>query len=64
MEIEKLSYGYPDAEQATGISRHYWRKLAKLGKIRVARVGRRVLIPAAELKRVTAAGAVMKVPAK
>ncbi len=57
--IKKISYGYGDAEEATGISRHQWRHLAKLGKVRVARVGRRVLIPRSELERITAAGAVL-----
>lgn len=62
MEIQKISYGYDDAFEATGISRHQWRKLAKLGKVRVAKVGRRILIPRSELERICAADAVLKVP--
>jgi hypothetical protein len=60
METQKFSYSYESAEEATSISKHQWRKLARLGKIRVAKVGRRILIPASELRRVTAAGAVLK----
>ena len=37
--IKKISFGYGEAEEATGISPHQWRHLVKLGRVRVARVG-------------------------
>ena len=51
--MTQLSVGLADAEQMTGISQHLWRKLVKEGKVRAARVGRRILIPTSELERVT-----------
>lgn len=62
MDLEKLAYSFDGAAAATDTSRHFWRKLAKQKKVQVCRVGRRVLIPASELRRITTAGAVLKVP--
>jgi len=61
---EKLAYSYDSAEAMTDISRHQWRKLVRLGKVRATRIGRRVLISRSELERVTAAGYTLKVPAE
>jgi hypothetical protein len=58
---EILAYSFDSAEKATTISKHQWRVLAKKKLISVAKVGRRILIPASELQRITAAGAVMEV---
>jgi excisionase family DNA binding protein len=52
-EMTQLSVGLEDAQAMTGISTHMWRKLVKEGKVRAARVGRRILIPTSELERIT-----------
>jgi excisionase family DNA binding protein len=52
-EMTQLSVGLEEAQTLTGISTHTWRKLVKEGKVRAARVGRRILIPTSELQRVT-----------
>jgi excisionase family DNA binding protein len=53
----KLSVGLEQAEEMTGISRHTFRKLVKRGKIKSARVGRRILIPIGELEKLVKPGA-------
>jgi excisionase family DNA binding protein len=52
-EMTQLSVGLEEAQSLTGISVHTWRILVKEGKVRAARVGRRILIPTSELERVT-----------
>jgi excisionase family DNA binding protein len=52
-EMTQLSVGLEEAQSLTGISIHTWRVLVKEGKVRAARVGRRILIPTSELERVT-----------
>jgi excisionase family DNA binding protein len=49
--MTKLSVGLEQAEEMTGISHHTFRKLVRKGKIKAARVGRRIVIPIAELER-------------
>jgi excisionase family DNA binding protein len=56
--MTKLSVGLQEAQEMTGISHFTFRRMVKQGKIRAARVGRRVLIPVAELERLVKAGAV------
>ena len=54
--MEKLSVTFDGARELTGLSYVTLRRLVKDGSIRAARVGRRVLIPIAELKKLTAPG--------
>jgi hypothetical protein len=56
--LEKFSYTLEEAELATGISRWTWRRMALKNLIQFARCGKRVVIPASELRRVVAAGAI------
>jgi excisionase family DNA binding protein len=53
-----LSVDFETAEEMTGVSRFTLRKFVKAGRLKVARVGRRVVVPVAELQRMFAPGAV------
>lgn len=53
----KMAYEFKEASFTTGLSVPLLRQLARDGKLKVARVGRRVLIPASELERLTKPGA-------
>ena len=53
-----LTVSFEEAEKATGVSRFTLRKFAKSGRLKVVRVGRRVVVPIAELERMFAPGAV------
>jgi excisionase family DNA binding protein len=55
--MTKLSVGLEEAQEITGISSHTFRKLVRNGKIKAARVGRRILIPISELKKLVRPGA-------
>jgi excisionase family DNA binding protein len=55
--MTKLSVGLQEAGQMTGISHFTFRRMIKQGKIRAARVGRRVLIPMSELEKLVKPGA-------
>jgi excisionase family DNA binding protein len=55
--MTQLSVGLVEAEQMTGLSKHTWRRMVKDGRVRAARVGRRILIPMSELERMTKPGA-------
>jgi len=55
--MTKLSVGLEQAEEMTGISHHTFRKLVRKGKIKAARVGRRIVIPIGELERLVKPGA-------
>jgi excisionase family DNA binding protein len=55
--MEKMSVGLQEAGQLTGLSQHTFRKLVHKGKIKAARVGRRILIPVRELEKLTKPGA-------
>jgi excisionase family DNA binding protein len=46
-----------EAAQALGITSHFLRQLMRKGAVRTVRIGRRVLVPAAEIRRVVAEGA-------
>jgi excisionase family DNA binding protein len=56
-QMTKLSVGLQEAESMTGISQHTFRKLVKRGKVRVARIGRRIVIPITELEKLVKPGA-------
>jgi excisionase family DNA binding protein len=56
-EMTQLSVGLAQAEEMTGLSQFTLRRLVKRGKVRAARVGRRILIPMTELERLTKPGA-------
>jgi excisionase family DNA binding protein len=45
-----------DAEDITGISRWTWRRMAYDGRVSSAKVGSRLLIPAAEIDRIVQEG--------
>jgi excisionase family DNA binding protein len=49
--VKRISYRYDEAEAATGLSRETIRRLVDRGEIKTVRVGRCVLIPAAELEK-------------
>lgn len=49
--MEKLSVSLAEAEELTSISRFTIRRQIKLGVLNVARVGRRLVIPVAELEK-------------
>lgn len=55
--MTKLSVGLEEAQEITGISSHTFRKLVRNRKIKAARVGRRILIPISELKKLVRPGA-------
>jgi len=48
-----LAYRLADLPARTGISLSGWRNLISAGSVRVQRVGRAVLVPAAEVARIT-----------
>ena len=54
--IEAEYVGVEDAETLTGRSRWSWRKDAYSGRIASVKLGRRLLIPVAEIRRVLAEG--------
>jgi len=56
--MNTLTVSFEEAEKATGVSRFTLRKFAKSGKLKVVRVGRRVVVPIAELEKMFSPGAV------
>jgi hypothetical protein len=54
--IEPEFLGVDEAEIMTGRSRWSWRKDAYAGRIASVKLGRRLLIPVSEIRRVVAAG--------
>jgi excisionase family DNA binding protein len=48
--------GVAEAEQLTGVSRWTWRAWAYSGKIASVKLGRRLLLPSAEVQRIIAEG--------
>lgn len=62
-EIQKLSVSFDGAEELTGVSQYTFRKMVREGKLRVARIGRRIVIPMSELKRLLEPGAVSETSA-
>jgi excisionase family DNA binding protein len=54
----QLSVDFEKAEEMTGISRFTLRKYVKTGRLRVVRVGRRVVVPVSELEKMFSPGAV------
>jgi excisionase family DNA binding protein len=56
--MSTLSVDFETAEQMTGVSRFTLRKYVKTGRLRVVRVGRRVVIPVSELEKMFSPGAV------
>lgn len=55
-KIEPEYLGVDEAEIMTGRSRWSWRKDCYSGRIASVKIGRRLLIPASELRRVLAEG--------
>jgi len=53
-----LTVSFEEAEKATGVSRFTLRKFAKTGRLKVVRVGRRVVVPISELERMFSPGAI------
>jgi hypothetical protein len=53
-----LTVDFEKAEEMTGVSRFTLRKYVKTGRLKVVRVGRRVVVPVCELERMFAPGAV------
>jgi excisionase family DNA binding protein len=51
-----LTVDFEKAEEMTGVSRFTLRKYVKTGRLKVVRVGRRVVIPISELERMFAPG--------
>lgn len=58
--MTKLSVGLVEAEVMTGISSVTLRRMVRLGKVKAARVGRRLLIPVSELEKLVKPGAASK----
>jgi len=56
--MSTLSVDFETAEQMTGVSRFTLRKYVKTGRLKVVRVGRRVVVPVSELERMFAPGTV------
>jgi hypothetical protein len=55
-QIEAKFVGVDGAEARTGISRWTWRRMAYSSRIASCKVGKRLLIPIAEIDRVLAEG--------
>jgi excisionase family DNA binding protein len=55
--MTKLSVGLEEAQEMTGLSHFTLRRLVKNGKLKSARVGRRILIPITEIERLVRPGA-------
>lgn len=53
---KKISVGLNEAEYLSGIGSSSLRRMALAGKIRSARVGRKILIPVSEIERLIRAG--------
>jgi excisionase family DNA binding protein len=53
---KRLAVGLKEAEKLIGISKHTLRQRVRRGQIRAARIGRRILIPMAEIERLIALG--------
>jgi len=56
MQLEKLNYSKVEAAFLTGVSVHTITRDVNLGRIRSIRYGRRVLIPAEEVRRIAGEG--------
>ena len=56
--MNALSVDFETAEEMTGVSRFTLKKYVKTGRLKVVRVGRRVVVPISELERMFAPGAV------
>jgi excisionase family DNA binding protein len=54
MEISALYPGVAEAEALTGLSRWTWRRWAYNGKVESVKLGKRLLIPRAEIARLVA----------
>jgi hypothetical protein len=55
-QVEPLFCSVDDAETISGISRWTWRSKAYAGEVESSKVGRRLLIPIAEVKRLIEEG--------
>ena len=55
-KIEPEYMGVDEAEILTGRSRWSWRKDAYSGKVASVKVGRRLLLPVSEIRRILAEG--------
>jgi excisionase family DNA binding protein len=53
-----LTVDFEKAEEMTGVSRFTLRKYVKTGRLKVVRVGRRVVVPVSELEKMFSPGAV------
>ncbi len=52
--VERAAYPLDEASRlAGGISRGTWYNLEARGQVRLVRIGRRVLVPASEIERLT-----------
>ncbi len=49
--VQRLALSVDECAQAVGLSSRYVRTLIQRGQLRVLRVGRRVLVPIAEVER-------------
>jgi Helix-turn-helix domain len=56
--MTKLSVSLHEAEAISGLSSVTLRRMAKRGKLKVARIGRRIVIPMRELEKLLRPGAV------
>lgn len=56
--MNQLTVDFETAEQVTGVSRFTLRKYVKTGRLKVVRVGRRVVVPVSELEKMFLPGAV------
>jgi excisionase family DNA binding protein len=53
-KIDAEFLGVAEAETLTGVSRWTWRRWAYDGKVSSVKLGKRLLIPASEIKRLVA----------
>jgi excisionase family DNA binding protein len=58
MDMDTLTVDFEKAEEMTGVSRFTLRKYVKTGRLKVVRVGRRVVVPVSELEKMFSTGAV------
>lgn len=54
--MERISVGIDEAAQLVGLSKYTIRAYERKGLIKATRIGKRVLIPAAELERIVMEG--------
>lgn len=55
-EVRRLGLNLIEAALTVGVARNTMRELIELGRVRAVKVGRRIVVPVAELERFLASG--------